>query len=446
MAYAKFHFMLIGAFLLSGCESILNEDLRLASAEPLFGRDLDQCMDDPEFVISLLSRKTHKPELAAAANSTLAADTDRIGWKRDRSGTPGRIDCNPLRTMLHDYLFASEDRQVLNGSRSPTEQRNELIQALVGISNRKCGRYSAHIKTFDGQTNSWLSFLSIATGGVGSIVEGAQAARILSGASGVATGTRVAVNDAWFSNQTIQVLVAGYEKERNHKLRDIQLRQSCPINLYPTMAGVADVLQYHASCSLTTGLAAAAQAIERSDQPGVEVMRRQLADLAAIRTGANQFVNASVNGRPIAVQNQFDKIAFARQELAKADERVRVALRDKQEVEGSIRATLVAEAIAKNSVVDDTALAAIIAADPQVQIKAKILEAEQRLQAEAKTSLTTADNALIEMAKNLTDEERQRSQFDEQYVGRTYSEVVFCPFSTDRPTRGISAAAAPTTQ
>lgn len=446
MTYLKVSGLLIGALLLNGCESILNEDLRLASAEPLFGRDLDQCMDDPEFVISLLSRKIQRVDQTLVANSALDMESDKIERKRDRSGTPGRINCNPLRALLHEYLFASDDRQVLNGSRSPTEQRNELIQALVGISNRKCGRYSSHIKTFDGQTNSWLSFLSIATGGVGSIVEGAQAARILSGASGVATGTRVAVNDAWFSNQTIQVLVAGYEKERNHKLRDIQLRQSCPINLYPTMAGIADALQYHASCSLTTGLAAAAQAIERSDQPGVEVMRRQLADLAAIRTGANQFVNASVNGRPIAVQNQFDKVAFARQELAKADERVRIALRDKQEVEGSIRTAAAADAVAKKVPLDETALAAAIAADPTMKTKSDILATEQKLQNDAKAALTDADNALIKLAQSLTEDDKLRSRFDEQYVGRTYSEVVFCPFSTDRPAPGVTAAAGTATQ
>ena len=431
MAYIRMTGIVIGAILLSGCESILNEDLRLASAEPLFGRDLDQCMDDPEFVFSLLSRKTGQPAILEGS---------KVGLKRDRSGTPGAINCNPLRTLLHEYLFASEDTQVLNGSRSPKEQRNELIQALVGISNRKCGRYSAHIKTFDGQTNSWLSFLSIATGGVGSVVDGAQAARILSGASGIATGTRVAVNDAWFSNQTIQVLVAGYEKERNNKLRDIHHRQSCPIDLYPTMAGIADAIQYHGSCSLITGLAAAAQAIERSDQPGVEVMRRQLADLASIRTEASQFVNASVEGRPIKVQNQLDKVSFARQELAKADERVRIATRDKQEAEGKARVALLAAAATTGTVTSENSLLAAIANDETVKAKGIVLTAEQGLQDAAKTALAQAEKDLIELAESLSAEEKARSRFDDSYVARTYSEVVFCPFSTVRPGPAAPAA------
>lgn len=438
MTWTRAVFALIFATSLSGCESILNEDLRLASAEPLFGRDLDQCMDDPEFVFSLLSRKP-----GASVPAAPDPDSAKIRLKRDRSGTPGAIDCNPLRKLLHEYLFANEQTQLLNGSRNPKEQRNELIQALVGISNRKCSRYSAHIKTFDGQTNSWLSFISIATGGIGSVVEGAQAARILSGTSGVAAGTRVAVNDAWFSNQTIQVLVAGYEKERNNKLRDIMHRQSCPIDLYPTMAGIADAFQYHGSCSLITGLAAAAQAIERSDQPGVEVMRRQLADLAAIRTEASQFVNASVNGRPIKIQNQFDKVSFARQELAKADDRVRLATRDKQDAEITARKAFL-DTQPNGSPPDEKAIASAIAKDMAVRAKVALLKTEETLQAKAASALKEAEKELQQMADSLSEEDKAR--FDDEYVARTYSEVLFCPFSTERPGPALPATEAKVTK
>lgn len=262
-------FILVCAFALGGCQSLFSHDMRLASAEPLFGQHLDICLDDPGFMIGLMARGS-----AAAATEP----------------SPPIMDCEGLKDLFQAYLFNSQGTDVLNDGISPTDRRNEVVQALVGISNRKCGRYSAHIKTFDGQSNSILSTLAIATGGLGGIATSKGAARLLAGTSAIASGSRVAVNDAWFSNQTIQVLVAGYEKERSMQLRAMQQRQMCPIEYYPTMAGIADAMQYHASCSLIIGLSAAAQAIERSDQPGIDIVRRQLTEVAAIRRQAELVV------------------------------------------------------------------------------------------------------------------------------------------------------------
>jgi hypothetical protein len=261
--------LLILAFALSGCQTMFTQDTRLASAEPLFGQDLDHCLDDPRFMISLMAKGPAEFEV----------------------GDPKAEKCKNLSDLFDSYLFTGNDKNHFSSDASSVIRRNEVIQALIGISNRKCGRYSAHIKTFDGQSNSLLSVLAIATGGLGGIATTERAARLLAGTSAVASGSRVAINDAWFSNQTIQVLVAGYEKERSDQLRAIQQRQMCPIKYYPTMAGIADAMQYHASCSLITGLSAAAQAIESSDQPAVDVVRRQLTEIAAIRRQADLVVS-----------------------------------------------------------------------------------------------------------------------------------------------------------
>lgn len=416
------HILLLAfSFMLGGCQTLFRQDMKLASAEPLFGQDLDHCLDDPQFMIALMAKDT-TPDIAAVAIAT--------GQGQNKLTSSDTTGCEDLIKLFQAYLFNSKKENVLNGGTLPKTQRNELIQALVGISNRKCGRYSTHIKTFDGQSNSLLSALAIATGGLGGIATTESAARLLAGTSAVASGSRVAVNDAWFSNQTIQVLVAGYEKERNHKLREIHNRQSCPIELYPTMAGIADVLQYHASCSLTTGLAAAAQAIERSDQPGIEVMRRQLADLSAIRTEAKQFVNGAVNGRPIEVQNQFDKVAQARKELEAAEDRVRLAKRDKKDAE--IAAQAAAEKLAKKPE-DQSLKDAEADARTLLMSKESILTEEENAQIKAASNFIKEDDALIKMAARLSNLEKERSRFDEPYVARTYSEVVFCPFSTAKP-------------
>lgn len=297
--------MALLSLMLGGCQSIFSRDMRLAAADPLFGAELDRCLDDPEFMISLM-----------AAPGAGAPD---IKPKRRPGDTTPPVDCTNLKKMFQTYLFESDAKQLLNGMEEAEFRRNEIVQALVGISNRKCGRYSAHIKTFDGQSNSILSVLSIATGGIGGVVGSKDAARILAGTSGIASGSRVAVNDAWFSNQTIQVLVAGYEKERSNQLRAIQHRQMCPIKYYPTMAGIADVMQYHASCSLITGLSAAAQAIERSDQPGVDVVRRQLTEMAAIRRQANLVVSGLTPGSSTETEQADSELAAVNARLSQID-------------------------------------------------------------------------------------------------------------------------------
>jgi hypothetical protein len=303
---ARFVFILVFSLLLAGCESLSGDDIRLARAEPLFGENYDHCFDDPAFLLSVMA-----PEELDLENSP--------------NPLPVRGSCNSLKDMLRPYFVKDTfdglryDAGTIPYAEVPRNrpsnlalQRNEVMHALVTISNRKCGVYSAHLKTFDGQTNSLLSVLAIATGGIGGVVSAAGTARAFSSASAIASGSRVALNDAWFSNQTIQVLVAGYEKERSTFLRTMNQRQVCPITHYPVMAGIADAMQYHSQCSLITGLSAAAQAIERSDEPGLEVMRRQLVAMAAVSVQAESLTS----GLPVGASET--TLALARQ-LAEAE-------------------------------------------------------------------------------------------------------------------------------
>ena len=284
MTFARFILLASVSFGLVGCESLSGDDIRLARAEPLFGENYDHCFDDPAFLLSVMA-------------------PDDIDLEDFSAASPGKGKCSNLKDMLRAFFVnSSVSDKIIRAdnpySQVPTDragdlalQRNEVMHALVSVSNRKCGVYSAHLKTFDGQTNSLLSVLAIATGGIGGVVNAAGTARALSGASAIASGSRVALNDAWFSNQTIQVLVAGYEKERSTFLRTMNQRQVCPITHYPVMAGIADAMQYHSQCSLITGLSAAAQAIERSDEPGLDVMRRQLVAMAAVAGQAESLTN-----------------------------------------------------------------------------------------------------------------------------------------------------------
>lgn len=278
--------MLIGlvatASLLSGCTTIGFKKGHLARAEPLFasGKDdkgYDECLNDPTNLLAIASE-----------------------GKLDPTSLPTDKRCSALIEKLHSFNFGEAIPEKQTGKLATIKyRRDNVIDALVAVSDKKCSDYQAYLKTFDGQTNSFLSILAIATGGAGSTVTGEQAARILAGTSGVASGTRAALNDSWFSNQTIPVLVAAFGKARDAQRRDIMNRKMCSITNYTVMQGIADAMRYHASCSLITGLSEAAKAVERSDQPGLDVMRRQLADLGSIREQASRLISASFSSNSV---------------------------------------------------------------------------------------------------------------------------------------------------
>lgn len=398
MPYAFAAFLLIASLLVSGCTNIGNERVKLAQAEPLFGADTDKCLDNPFFV------------LAVSSTGPIPSDMP--------------LQCKNLIVELRSYGFANYLADGIPESRGLQWRRNEVIDGLVALSNRKCGNYSAELKTFDGQTNSALSILAILTGGLGGVVGGEGAAQALSTGSAIFSGSRSALNEAWFSSQTIQVLVAGYEKTRLDQLRAITNRQACPIDRYTLMDGFGDALQYHASCSLITGLAAAAQAIERSDQPGVDVLRRQLADLTSIRAQANQLVSASFTTNPLAGTAQIERrnLALGALDAAKVEVRRAEAELAKviQTVDNEIRPTI--------NPFDLDALTTAINKDPRV------VKAIQEL-ASAKADVVDADNSLTAEQTKLDqliakDEEKlSANKANRIELQRSYAEVAVCPFT-----------------
>ena len=273
-------------FALSGCASLKITDrdrqFQLARAEPLFGRKLDHCLNNPAVLFEVIERSSSTVE-----QKSLSDQNDR---NELRNYGEGFVNCGAVVDLLVPIVRAVDENKTIN---VPVVQnirdeyrRDEIIEALIAISNRKCGDYAAYLKTHDGQVNSSLSILALLTGSLGTVVGGEGAAQALSGSSAFFTGSRSALNETWFSSQTIHVLAAGFEKARERELRNIRNRQACPMEHYGTMAGIGDAINYHRSCSLLTGLSEAAEAIERADQPGMDTLRRQLVDLQSIRAQA----------------------------------------------------------------------------------------------------------------------------------------------------------------
>jgi hypothetical protein len=333
--------------LLGGCsQSILQH--HIASADPLFGDQLDtgqsKCLSSARFMLELMS-----PQGIDDSDRHLSEDCkvmynvlQKYGFGESSHNitlSNTTIENPTVKVFVkgNTKAIASEDIEkielsngnISGGTSASAEfkrdekemqrRRNNAIDALIAVSNEKCGLYANRLKTVDGTTNSSLGILAILTGGVGSIVKGADAARALAGSSSIISGSQSALNESWFSNQTIHVLVNAFQKAREKQRSDILNREICPITSYTVMHGIGDVIDYHESCSLLKGLSETSLAIERADRPGIEVMRRQLADLASIRDDASNLISASLAVDSKAGQAALKAIGVANTKLAEAE-------------------------------------------------------------------------------------------------------------------------------
>lgn len=266
---------------------------QLTTAEPLVGKPIDKCMDDPTFLLSIAAPY---PFAGFVAKDQVRAKTTAVASDCQRAA-------DYFRALRYDQMPEAIDAKGNTvAAHLPTVdeaevRRNETVDALIAVSNQKCSVYSAYLRTFDGNVNASLGIAALITGGLGAFVGGAAAAKALSGTSAIINGSRSTINETWFSNQTIHVLAAAFEKARERERREITNRQACPIKYYTTMHAIGDALRYHADCSLLVGLAETSQAVARSEDPGLAAMRRQLSDIYAIRAQVNQ-LHRSRSARP----------------------------------------------------------------------------------------------------------------------------------------------------
>ena len=241
-------------------------DRNLASAEPLFSEDGEDCLDSGDQFLELLYPDPHS------------------------TGSSKPEKCRHIVNAFKNALPY--------GAHYTPQRRNEITDLLIATSNRKCGRYTALIKSADVAWNSQLGILSIMTGGLGAILGGENTAKALSGTSTILNGSRSAVNETVFHNQTIHVLATAYEKARQAQRRTITNRQACTTDQYTLSRAIEDVFNYHSSCSIVVGLYEAAKAVERSDSPGMNAMRAQMAALISLRRQADEL---SETGEPTII-------------------------------------------------------------------------------------------------------------------------------------------------
>lgn len=300
---------------LFGANSILaNGDL--AAAEPLFAEHEQECIGSADRLLKLVQHngdftKDAKfkecREIWTIINNLVSGDHDspvdpatadqfvaQAKATAKSALTTYLANNNPInKTAYQSALGALIDVRKSVNKTVPSKmvnysqvERDVIVDGLIASSNMKCKNYVSLIKNTDGALNAGLSVGAIITGGLGTVLGGVNTARALSGASSILSGSRSAINETYVSNQTIHVLTAAFTNRRDKQRQKMVNRQACSIEKYSVMRGLEDAYNYHSSCSIVAGLEEAALTVERSRNPGMEELGRQMFLLANVREQA----------------------------------------------------------------------------------------------------------------------------------------------------------------
>lgn len=260
--------------LLSACSStnggrlgfvMLDKNQHVAAASPLFSKYENQCMSSASFVATIFN--TH-PNLSEFPRNV-------------------KPKCEELSTSLKSAL--------VDGSGNMSKmQRNNFIDALAAVSNKKCGEYISFLQQYHSNVNSIFGIATQTFAGVATLVSGGTA-QGFAAAAGLSSGTQSTLNKAHFADQGIGVLARAMANARTTRRAAMVVEEAKAIDQYGVQQGLADVFDYHASCSIVAGLTEAEKAVEQARSPSLETFNTVLTQISA----AQQKMAAIAKGKPL---------------------------------------------------------------------------------------------------------------------------------------------------
>lgn len=255
----------------------------VAAAEPLFGQGDERCLDDPTFLLTVF----------AIRKETMPSD-------------PNKVDvCTRIRWSL-EWGLISDQAYVLPVATKPPpteitvtlahydeQARNEVIGALVGASNRKCGRYIAFLQQYNGNVGAGFGIIGQTASALATVATGGLN-KAFTVTSVIAGHARSEINEAYFANQTVGVLVQAFQNARATQAQTIANHlTNDPVPKYTLMQGLSDVFDYHASCSIVVGLEQAQQAVSaKAAPPTAEDIASQLTKSPQLRDAVDKILTA----------------------------------------------------------------------------------------------------------------------------------------------------------
>ncbi len=197
--------------------------------------------------------------------------------------------------MIPSGTVDNWDRSLKNRATFLKARRSQIQDRLIAASNQRCNIYATHLKKVSSSVNGFFGIATTALAGAGSIVTGAEAARILAGLAGISSGSRAELNQALFETVTTSVIIPGFKKRREEILKEILKKRSKGIDEYTVEGAVADAIKYHGACSLDEGVAQAQKSIVFFGDIGLERLKNVQNEIGIIRKVSESLTDSMGN-------------------------------------------------------------------------------------------------------------------------------------------------------
>jgi len=186
----------------------------------------------------------------------------------DTSSFSGGGTCNPDKTT-----------KIMDAANRDNVCRNRLADHLIGLSNDMCAQHKVRIHSNAALINTSATALATTLGGIGALVTGSDASRILSGSAGMTTALQSNVNENIFQNQLASAILKQIDNQREAKLKDIRAHYNENTKTYSAEHMVADVNDYNNLCAFSEALANLGNETKRP--PTKDEIRGQIQELSS---------------------------------------------------------------------------------------------------------------------------------------------------------------------
>lgn len=156
------------------------------------------------------------------------------------------------------------------------DERNRIQQRVLGISEQRCSTYKFYLKRLETSQSIYTGIAATLFGGLGAMFRSVDAARIFSGAAGIASGTSAELKQSYFSNAASSIIIPGINLTRSEIHRKIRQKRMADIKNYTLEEALMDASTFHDACSINAGLERAGEAVNQIANPGIQALNDTL--------------------------------------------------------------------------------------------------------------------------------------------------------------------------
>lgn len=263
MKVASFAAIAGGLFALAGCAT---ETDTTAGVTPLLMDNQLQFLDIGELI-----RAQAKNGSATAPPSPESLTTEQ---SRSALMTASKSEDQQIAEAIASF-YSVWDPDKKQSDQTLALLRNEIQDQIIAASNQRCHQW----KLFFANSAENFSFAATTAGTVtsamGTALTRTGAKSIASAATSIFTGANSNFSDAYLQTKTISVIFQGIDTRRQNILNNIVTLRfhagqngaegaPAPLTEYSLSRAIADALEYHAACSVQSGLQQASEAMAQA--------------------------------------------------------------------------------------------------------------------------------------------------------------------------------------